>query len=262
MTDPQTDASLARAADFESWAAVALAQWWPLLTGGLAPPATALRAWRAIDGSGREFRVGFIARKLAGPELMPVARNAFDRLGMTPDEHEWRQSQGRHLVGSTEDAVVRVRFSDTAHTVFIRLESRPCEVSWAAGRRLLGTPDENVPFPSTTVGPLDVRVARNSARHLLTQHGAALAEPDDPFQLGPPDHVFDVGWAFIFPWSTTSWYEAGRPPRLAADSGGPIVVVKDTGHVWLLGSIGSFDAQLAAYARDQGYHHTIGYPSG
>ncbi|MFI9510651.1 hypothetical protein [Nocardia sp. NPDC052566] len=261
MTDPQTDASLARAADFESWAAVALAQWWPLLTGGLAPPVTALRAWRALDGTGRVFRVGFIARKIAGPELMPVARRAFEYLGMTPDMHEWQQSQGRHLVGGTDDAILRVRFSDTAHTVFVRLESRPCEVSWAAGRRLLGTPDENVPFPNTSTGPLDIRVARNSARHLLADHGRQWADPHDPFQLGPPTHVFDVGWAYVFPWATTSWYEDGTPPQLASDSGGPIVVVKDTGHTWLLGSIGSFDAQLAAYAHDQGYQHHIPYPA-
>jgi hypothetical protein len=261
MTDPQTDASLARAADFESWAAVALSQWWPLFTGGVAPPATALRAWRALDGSGKVFRVGFVARKFAEPELMPVARRAFEHLGMVPDETEWRQSQGRHLVGSTEDAIVRVRFSDTAHTVFVRLESRACEVSWAAGRQLLGIPDENVPFPDTTIGPLDMRVARNSARHLLAEHGRQWADPADPFLLAPPTHVFDVEWAFVFPWATTSWYADGKPPRLAPDSGGPVVVVKDTGHTWLLGSIGGFDAQLAAYADSQGYRHHIPYPA-
>ncbi|RJO76550.1 hypothetical protein D5S18_09645 [Nocardia panacis] len=261
MIDRQTDASLARAADFESWAAVALAQWWPLLTGGLPPPSTTLRSWRALDGAALEFRVGFIARKMAEATLMPLARKAFHELGMTPDENEWRQSRGKHLVGDTADALVRVRFSDTAHTVFIRLESRPCRVSREAGLRLLGMPDENLPFPMPTVGPLDIRVARNSARHLLTQHGASPADPNDPFQLGPPDQVFDVGWAYIFPWSTASWYEQGAPPRLPAESGGPIAVVKHTGHTWMLRGIGGFDTQLADYAREQGIRHTISYPA-
>ncbi|CAM3987340.1 hypothetical protein NONI108955_03095 [Nocardia ninae] len=255
MTEPHTEISLARAADFESWVAVLLSDWWPVLTGGLTAPATTLRAWRAADATGQIFRVEFIARQLAEPELMTVARRAFDDLGMTPDEREMTQSLGRHLVGHTEDATVQLRFSDTAHTIFLRLQSRPCQVSTAAGWQLSAMPDATLPFPNTTTGPMDIRVARNSARHLLAQHSARFATPADPFQLGPQGHVSDVGWAFVFPWSTTSWYADGTSPVLEPGTKGPIVVVKDTGDTWLLDSLSSYESQLAEYADANGYRH-------
>ncbi|MBF6545972.1 hypothetical protein [Nocardia brasiliensis] len=255
MTESHTEISLARAADFESWVAVLLADWWPVLTGGLAPPRTTLRAWRAVEGSRQIFRVELIARQSAEADLMTVARAAFVELGMRPDEREWAQSQGRHLVGHTEDATAQLRFSDTAHTIFLRLQSRPCHVSVAGGRQLSALPDANLPFPNTATGPLDIRVARNSARHLLAQHSARFATPADPFQLAPQGHVSDVGWAFVFPWSTTSWYTDGSAPVLTPGVKGPIVVVKDTGDTWLLDSLSSYDSQLAGYAEANSYRH-------
>lgn len=260
MTDPHIDISLARAADFESWAAVLLSDWWPVLTGGLPPPATTLRAWRAADGTALVFRVEFVARQLAEPRMMPAAHTAFGTLGMIPDEYEWARSRGSHLVGNTEDAVVQLRFSDTAHTVLVRLQSGPYQVAPEAGRRLLARAEANLPFPNTSTGPLDVRVARNSARHLLARHGRRYATPADPLQLGPPERVADLGWAFIFPWSTTSWYTDGAAPALPPGSRGPIVVVKDSGHTWLLNSLNSYRSQLTAYARDRGYPDTVRHP--
>ncbi|MGK8485625.1 hypothetical protein [Nocardia asiatica] len=257
MTDPHVDISLARAADFESWVAVLLADWWPALTGGALPPATALRAWRAADATGRNWSVEFVARRSAEPEVMPVAHVAFATLGIRPDEPEWMRSRGTHLVGGTDDAIVELRFSDTARTVFVRLRSRPCQVNEEAGRHLRVWADISVPFPDTTSGPLDVRVARNSARHLLAAHSARHATPADPLQLGPPQRVTDIGWAYIFPWSTTSWYLDGSVPTLPPGSRGPIVVVKDTGHTWLLDSLRNYDAQLTDYAHEHGYRAPV-----
>ncbi|WP_039802143.1 hypothetical protein [Nocardia araoensis] len=253
MTDPHIDISLARAADFESWAAVLLADWWPVLTDGLPAPAFVLRVWRATDATRQNFAVEFVARQSAAPEVMPGAHVAFRMHGIRPDEPEWIRSRGTHLVGGTEDATVGLRFSDTARSVFLRLQSRPCQVTEAAGRRLCAGAETSLRFPDTTAGPLDVRVARNSARHLLAQHSARHATPADPLQLGPPYRVADIGWAFIFPWSTTSWYLDGSVPTLPPGSRGPIVVVKDTGHTWLLDSLRNYDAQLTAYAHANGY---------
>ncbi|MEU7630592.1 hypothetical protein AB0C34_11465 [Nocardia sp. NPDC049220] len=253
MTDPYIDISLARAADFESWAAALLSEWWPVLTGDLPPPATTLRAWRATDHTAQVFRVEFVARQFAEPGVMRHAHAAFGALGMPPDRRELARSSGSHLVGSTEDAIVGLRFSGIAHTVFVRLQSRPCQVAPGAGTLLLSRAEAQLPFPNTTTGPLDVRVARNNARHLLTGHGAKYATAADPLQLGPPQRVVDLGWAFLFPWSTTSWYTHGVLPTLPPGTRGPIVVVKDSGHTWLLNSLSSFDAQLTAYARDRGY---------
>jgi hypothetical protein len=253
MTDPHIDISLARAADFESWVAVLLSDWWPVLTDGLPPPASALRTWRATDATGQNFSVEFLARQSAAAGVMPCAHVAFPSLGIRPDEHEWVRSRGTHLVGGTEDAAVQLRFSDTARSVFLRLRSRPCRVLEEAGRLLRPGAEISLRFPCTTSGPLDVRVARNSARHLLAEHSARHATPADPLQLGPPQRVADIGWAFIFPWSTTSWYLDGSVPTLPPGSRGPIVVVKDTGHTWLLDSLRNYDAQLAAYARANGY---------
>ncbi|WP_330233225.1 hypothetical protein OHA40_12590 [Nocardia sp. NBC_00508] len=259
MTDPHIDISLARAADFESWVAVLLSDWWPVLTGDLPPPATTLRAWRA-DATGRNIFVEFVTRQRAVPQLMPGAHAAFATLGIRPDEPEWARSRGTHLVGDTEDAIIGLRYSETAHTVFVRLQSRPCQVAPGAVRRLLAGAEANLPFPDTTAGPLDVRVARNSARHLLAAHSARHSTPADPLQLGPPERVCDIGWAFIFPWSTTSWYIDGAVPTFPPGTRGPIVVVKDTGHTWLLDSLSNYDAQLIAYAREHGYPAPIGPP--
>ncbi|MGK8520777.1 hypothetical protein ACRS6B_04095 [Nocardia asteroides] len=240
--------------------AVLLSDWWPVLTDGLPPPPAVLRAWRAADSAVESVSVEFVARQSAEPQVMPGAHVAFATLGIRPDEPEWLRSRGTHLVGGTEDALVQLRFSETARTVLVRLQSRPCRVTREAGLRLLAVAEATLPFPDTAVGPLDVRVARNSARHLLAEHSARHATPADPLQLGPPQRVADIGWAFIFPWSTTSWYTEGAVPRLTPGSRGPIVVVKDTGHTWLLNSLRNYDAQLTAYAREHGFRAPAGQP--
>ncbi|WP_159921466.1 MULTISPECIES: hypothetical protein [Nocardia] len=256
MTDPHIDISLARAADFESWVAVLLSDWWPVLTDGLPPPAAALRIWHDADGGWENISVEFVARQAAEPQVMPCAHVAFATLGIYPDEPEWARSRGTHLVGGTEDVLVQLRFSDT-RTVFVGLRSRPCPVAPEAGRRLLAAAEATLRFPNTSTGPLDVRVARNSARHALAEHSARISTPADPLQLGPPQRVADIGWAFIFPWSTTSWYTEGAVPTFPPGTRGPIVVVKDTGHIWLLDSLRNYDAQLAAYAREHGYRAPV-----
>ncbi|MFR9753780.1 hypothetical protein ACL02S_22465 [Nocardia sp. 004] len=258
MPDPHIDISLATAADFESWVAVLLADWWPTLTGDLPPPATLRREWHTADTTGQNFQVELLAEQHTEPRVLPSAHAAFTTLGIRTDEREWADSCGTHLLGSTANSAVELWFSDTEHSVFVRLRSRTCQVVPEAGLRLLAGAEATLPFPNTMTGPLDVRVARNSARHLLAEHSARHAPPDDPMQLGPPERVTDIGWAFIFPWSTVSWYTGGAVPMLPPGSRGPIVVVKDTGHAWLLDSLGNYDAQLTAYAREYGYPTPVG----
>ncbi|GAA5065753.1 hypothetical protein [Nocardia callitridis] len=259
--DPRsTDLALATAADFESWAAVLLGDWWPTLTGGLTPPPTTLRTWRALDDTAQIFSVEFVVRAPATVDVFATAAASFDRLGLRRDEREWSQSRGRHLVGSSAEATAHLRYSPATGTVFLRLHSARCRLSAEAGRRLCRRPEATLPFPDTTRGPLDIRVARNSARHLLATHSAHLTTPADPLQLGPPDHVVDIGWAYLFPWSTVSWYREGARPLLAPGARGPIVVVKDSGHTWQLESLSSYHAQLVAYALDYDYPELTHHP--
>ena len=91
----------------------------------------------------------------------------------------------------------------------------------------------------------------------LTEARAAAAafledlEAGEPLRLATDDeHVADVGWAWVFGWSTKEWFDTGqgRPPVGA----GPIVVVKATRDTWMLGSATPYDEQLDGYAAERG----------
>ncbi|MET9311998.1 YrhB domain-containing protein [Kribbella sp. NPDC003505] len=83
----------------------------------------------------------------------------------------------------------------------------------------------------------------------------SIEHTGEPLRLaGDDQHVADVGWAWVFAWSTAQWFEtgAGRPPV----GGGPIVVVKSTRDTWMLDSATPYDDQLSAYAAEHGLEHT------
>lgn len=95
----------------------------------------------------------------------------------------------------------------------------------------------------------------------LTDARAAAAtflesmETGEPLRLATNDeNVADVGWAWVFPWSTARWFDIGRgrPPVGA----GPIVVVKSTRDTWMLGSATPYEEQLKVYAAERGLEHT------
>lgn len=82
----------------------------------------------------------------------------------------------------------------------------------------------------------------------------SIESPGEPLRLATDDeHVADVGWAWVFAWSTKEWFDTGqgRPPVGA----GPIVVVKSTRDTWMLGSATPYDEQLKRYAAERGLEH-------
>lgn len=92
------------------------------------------------------------------------------------------------------------------------------------------------------------------ARARAATYLEGVEPPGEPLRLATGDeHVADIGWAWVFAWSTVSWFETGhgRPPA----GGGPIVVVKAAGDTWMLGSATSYDEQLAGYATEHGLDH-------
>jgi hypothetical protein len=93
---------------------------------------------------------------------------------------------------------------------------------------------------------------------LAEARGAAQAEldrfstEDNPLQLVDDADVADIGWGWVYAWSTRRWFETRDPADAPPPGIGPVVVLKDTGDTFHLGSTPSFDAQLAQYARDTG----------
>jgi hypothetical protein len=82
----------------------------------------------------------------------------------------------------------------------------------------------------------------------------SIEPPDEPLRLATDDeHVADVGWAWVFAWSTKEWFDTGEghPPL----GGGPIVVVKSTRDTWMLDSATPYEEQLKASAAERGFAH-------
>ncbi len=96
---------------------------------------------------------------------------------------------------------------------------------------------------------------RETAVHAAHQALAELGAADEPLQLAPDDTMADVGWAWICPWSTRRWFATADPRDAQPPGFGPVVVVKQTGETWLLGTAVPYDEQLAAYARAHGAEH-------
>jgi hypothetical protein len=74
-----------------------------------------------------------------------------------------------------------------------------------------------------------------------------------PLRLVDDGDVADVGFAWVYAWNTARWFETRDPADQAGPGAGPVVVVKDSGATFHLGSAPSFDQQLADYAAEHGY---------
>ncbi len=95
---------------------------------------------------------------------------------------------------------------------------------------------------------------RSEARAVAATFLESVESPGELLRLATDDeHVADVGWAWVFAWSTREWFDTGegRPPVGA----GPIVVVKSTRDSWMLGSATPYDEQLEGYAVEHGLQH-------
>lgn len=95
---------------------------------------------------------------------------------------------------------------------------------------------------------MDRVAAREAAQALLDTIGSGSR----PLRLVDDEHVADVGWAYVHDFNTVRFYETHAMADALGPGFGPIVVVKDTGEAFLLGSAPSYDEQLAAYAAAHG----------
>ncbi len=80
----------------------------------------------------------------------------------------------------------------------------------------------------------------------------SFSSPEFPLRLVDDADVADIGWGWVWAWNTARWFETRDPADLAGPGAGPVVVVKDSGAAFHLGSAPSFDRQLAEYAQEHG----------
>jgi len=80
----------------------------------------------------------------------------------------------------------------------------------------------------------------------------SFSSPGNPLRLVDDADVDDVGWGWVWAWSTARWFETRDPADAPPPGDGPVVVVKDTGETFHLGSTPAFDLQLADYAKERG----------
>jgi hypothetical protein len=97
---------------------------------------------------------------------------------------------------------------------------------------------------------------RQTAIHAAQRALAELGAPPDVLQTAPDDALVDVGWAWVCPWSTRRWFATGDPADAQPPGLGPVVVVKQSGETWLLGTAIPYDDQLDRYAAAHGLRST------
>lgn len=95
---------------------------------------------------------------------------------------------------------------------------------------------------------MELAEARRAAQAELESFSSA----ENPLQLVEDADVADIGWAWVYAWSTARWFQTRDPADAAGPGAGPIVVLKDSGETFHLGSTPSFDMQLAEYADAHG----------
>lgn len=100
---------------------------------------------------------------------------------------------------------------------------------------------------------MELAEARRAAQAELD----SMSSEANPLLLVDDVDVADVGWGWVWAWNTARWFETRSPADLAGPGAGPVVVVKDSGKTFHLGSVPSFDEQLAEYARAHGLTEPI-----
>ena len=73
----------------------------------------------------------------------------------------------------------------------------------------------------------------------------------EPVELFPDEATEDRGWCYLFYYNTKRYLETLDPDDGLVPGTGPVVVVKASGDVWMLGSTG-WGEDLAAYAGRHG----------
>lgn len=95
---------------------------------------------------------------------------------------------------------------------------------------------------------MELAEARRAAQAELD----TFSSPEHPLQLVEDRYVADIGWAWVYDWNTARYYQTRDPADGAGPGAGPVVVVKESGQTFHLGSTPSFDEQLADYAAAHG----------
>ncbi len=95
---------------------------------------------------------------------------------------------------------------------------------------------------------MELAEARRAAQAELDTFSSA----EHPLRLVEDRYVADIGWAWVYDWNTARYYETRDPADAAGPGAGPVVVVKESGQTFHLGSTPSFDEQLADYAAAHG----------
>ncbi|MFG1791196.1 YrhB domain-containing protein [Nocardia sp. NPDC049149] len=105
----------------------------------------------------------------------------------------------------------------------------------------------------------NVVTSRAAARRIAEQVLARVNTRAEPLALFPEHDCPDLGWAWVYGYTTVRWLETGDPDAVPPPGGGPIVVVKDTADTWMLSGARDYNKQLAEYAERHGYQHTVRY---
>ncbi len=96
--------------------------------------------------------------------------------------------------------------------------------------------------------PVDVTTARGHAERQLERYST----PEQPMVLLGPETVRDHGWCYVFLWNTARYAETRDRADSKRPGSGPIVVVKESGDTWTMGTWLPVDMQLERYAEQHG----------
>jgi hypothetical protein len=92
---------------------------------------------------------------------------------------------------------------------------------------------------------------RDRARELAAEYLSRFPSGEQLALFGD-DMIEDHGWCYVLPWNTSRYVQSLDLRDSIGPGPGPIVVVKQTGETWMMGSALPPVEQLAIYARDHG----------
>jgi hypothetical protein len=90
------------------------------------------------------------------------------------------------------------------------------------------------------------------ARELAERYLSQFSSAKTPLALFGDETAEDHDWCYVFPWNTARYVESLNLADSMGPGSGPIVVVRQTGDTWMMGSALPPDEQLAVYAVEHG----------
>ena len=102
-------------------------------------------------------------------------------------------------------------------------------------------------------------MTRDEATHVAQAFLDETSSAGREQAIGDPAEAVDIGWAWLLPWNSRRFYRTRNPADADKFAAGPLVVTKDTRHIWPAGYLAPVESQLAAYAKRHGYTHTVHY---